>query len=84
MIVVIDFFFGGSLSLKMQMGAGTMRITSRSSDNSVWIVADMPDDGSPRYFLYSRADKSTVSLRFFSLFFSLFFPLRARSVRLLL
>jgi hypothetical protein len=37
-----------------------MRITSRSSDDKTWIVCDMPDDGSPRYFLYSRADKSTV------------------------
>jgi hypothetical protein len=37
-----------------------MRITSRSSDDKMWIVCDMPDDGSPRYFLYSRADKSTV------------------------
>ena len=37
-----------------------MHITSRSSDDKTWIVCDMPDDGSPRYFLYSRADKSTV------------------------
>jgi dipeptidyl aminopeptidase/acylaminoacyl peptidase len=41
---------------------GTMRITSRSTDDSTWIVADMRDNGSPRYFLYTRADKSVALL----------------------
>jgi len=41
---------------------GTIRITSRSNDNTAWIVADMRDDGSPRYFHYSRTNKSSSLL----------------------
>lgn len=41
---------------------GTLRITSRSTDDTAWIVADMRDDGSPRYFLYKRADRSCTLL----------------------
>ena len=41
---------------------GTLRITSRSTDDAAWIVSDMRDDGSPRYFLYTRANQSATLL----------------------
>ena len=41
---------------------GNWDIVSRDREDATWIVNDLVDNGSPRFFLYSRATKTATLL----------------------
>ena len=51
---VIDPKIADDLDYLQGLSRGTPRITSRTLDDRLWIVAYLPDNGSPAYWLYDR------------------------------
>ncbi len=58
----LDKGIGEHLKTIKQTINGEVSVASRTLDDSLWIVADMKDDGPTKYYLYSKADKKLTFL----------------------